>query len=175
MSIHYEIFQVVEETIQDVVSGMCTASDVVAELTEYNEELPEEQKIVCDISHCFLAVAGLLAHSLPAPYSQVFQSDGYGSVVGEDLGMGPATYLNPTQVKELSTQLAKVDIEKVYRGLSTTQLESLAESGELGQSSGKGVDSQQLFEGVKETFGLLKEFLVTTKAMGRGILFVVTQ
>lgn len=173
MSVHFEIFQVVEETIADIVSGAATAAETIEELEEYNEELPEDQKIVFKVSYDGPALASFLALKVPTPIATFLLNDKAGTVVGEDLGMGPAKHLSPKDVKALAEHVSKVHFDKAYQGLTIESLNKYFQTAGKQALEASVDESSDEVESLKETFVLFKEFLVTTMEMKRGLLVAV--
>jgi hypothetical protein len=173
MSVHFEIFQVVDETIADIVSGAATAAETIEELEEYNEELPQDQKIVLDVSYVGPALASFLALKVPTPIATFLLSEKIGTVVGEDLGMGPAKHLSPKDVKALAEHTSKVHFDKAYQGLTIEALNKYYQTAGTKAIEATVDESPDEVESLKEAFVLFKEFLVTTMEMKRGLLVVV--
>ncbi len=159
-----EVWQIAEETVQDLLDDPSIGQEVLSELREYNEELPQDEKVVLSLDKAwdginFVADYGRL--DLP----KKFLTEGGTPLTAIDLGFGPARYYTPKEVVQMSKVLEKAQFKSLQRGLSVSDLVA------------KDVYPFEARESVQDALGYIEEyweelvsFFKLTTAFNRGLM-----
>ncbi len=159
-----EVWQIAEETVQDLLDDPSLGREVLSELREYNEELPQDEKIVLSLDKAwdginFVADYGKL--ELP----QKFLTEGGTPLAAIDLGFGPARYYTPREVAQMSKVLGKASFKSVQRGLTVSDL--VAKDVYPFEARESVHDALGYIEGYWEELG---NFVKLTTAFNRGLM-----
>lgn len=159
-----EVWQIAEETVQDLVDDPSIGREVLSELREYNEELPQEEKIVLSLDKAwdginFVADYGRL--ELP----KKFLTHGGAPLPAIELGFGPARYYTPKEVAQMSKVLEKASFKSIGRGLSVSDL--LAKDVYPFEAH---ESVNEALEYIEEHWGQLVDFVKLTTAFNRGLM-----
>jgi hypothetical protein len=159
-----EVWQIAEETVQDLVADPSIGREVLSELREYNEELPPDEKIVLSLDKAwdginFVADYGRL--ELP----NKFLTHGGTPLAAIDLGFGSARYYTPKEVAKMSKVLEKASFKTIGRGLSVSDL--VAKDVYPFEAHERGGEALEYIEEHWEQF---VDFVKLTAAFNRGLM-----
>jgi hypothetical protein len=159
-----EVWQIAEETVQDLVDDPSIGREVLSELREYNEELPQEEKIVLSLDKAWDGINFVTDYArLELP--KKFLTHGGTPLPAIDLGFGPARYYTPKEVAQMSKVLEKASFKSIGRGLSVSDL--LAKDVYPFEAHG---NASEALEYIEEHWGQLVDFVKLTAAFNRGLM-----
>ncbi len=168
MGIVCEVWQVAEETVQDLVSDPSLGSEVLAELREYNDELPEDEKILLSLDQAWDGI-NFIADYGRVKLPKKFLTEGGKQIAAISGVCGPARYYTPQEVVQMSKVFENSTFESLRQGLSVSDLVAKDVYPFEAQESVR--DALQYIEGY---WGDLAEFVALTVAFNRGLMICLS-
>lgn len=158
------IWQVVPETIKDMLDDPTLGDDVLTELKEYNEELPDEEKICLDLDKSWDGINFLLSKKERDPLSGFIKTGGQ-DIGAIDEGYGLARYFTPEETAKLNSIIKKNTFADLCRGVQASEL--AAADVYLFHS---GSQQEQEFGFLEENWIALVKFVDAAVMRKRGIM-----
>ena len=121
MGMSCAIWQVAEETVDDLIADPSLGEEVLEELYAYDNELASGEKIFLDIDKAWAGINFLCAKG-HLNLKDNFLLLGGSELSALDQGYGPARYFEPKEVTQLSQVLQHIKFEKLREGLQVSDL-----------------------------------------------------
>ena len=158
------IWQLADETFDDLKADASIAGEVLEELIEYDDELPEDDKIYLDLDKSWDGISFILSKKQISKHPSFLKVGGV-EIKGIDHGYGPARVFNVQETRELYNAFKATNFDKARSGLTVKNFVA-AETYPFNADE----SDQQAFEYLKPHWQALEEFLHSTASKGRCIM-----
>lgn len=164
MGMSLVLWQMAQETLDDLDNNPSIVEDVIQELEDYNEELPEDQKVYLDIDKAWCGIDHLLKKYHPARPSGFLTVQG--KDVGKiDLGYGPARYFYPSETVPIHQMLQGVSFERLRDGATVVDLVAAKVYPFYEDQS-----EEDVFVYLQDHWTALTQFIARTVKQNRGLM-----
>ena len=164
MGIRCAVWQIVQETVDDLVKDPTIGKEVLAEFEEYNKELPEEGKIFLDLDKAWDGLSHLLLNKKIGP-APLFLKEGGLELEAIDVGYGHARVFDAEETLAILQAINPVTFDKLKSGVNAKDF-----IGAEIYPFHEGETDTQAFSYLEKHWSPLKKFLAATVEQGRGIM-----
>jgi len=164
MAVSCAVWQIVDETVEDIKNDPSAGKEILSEMGEYNDELPEDRKILLNLEKAWDGLNHLFARKYKSELAS-FLTTGGTALSGLDFGYGEGRVFSPAETAELSKLLQAHSFEKLCEGVTVKELIEQEVYPFQGDETEK-----QAFGSLAPYWSRLKTFVAAAVECRRGIL-----